>query len=151
MARRPACLADAVRPLHRLCQVDAAQHAVPRFLLEILHEGPEGPAGRAVRRQLAAPRAGPEQAHPVLPAPMAVMVVVTVVTMHGRRVVMVGTARRRQETARRRHLERRQPERQRPPSRAATEQTPATAAAAVGVIAVSGPGVRRGAIEEDER
>jgi hypothetical protein len=68
-----------VRPLHRLRQVNTAQHAVLRLLLEILQEGAEGPARRAVLRQLSAPRAGPEQAHSVLPAPVAMVVVVTVV------------------------------------------------------------------------
>ena len=144
------CLANAVRPLHRLRQVDTAEHAVLRFLLEVLQQGPEGPARRTVLRQLHAPRAGPQQAHPVLPAPVAMMVVVTVVMgpVCGRRVMVVGTARRHQEPARGRDLQRRQPRRHRPP----TEQTPTAgaAAAAIRVIAITGPWTRRGTVEEDK-
>ena len=142
-------LPNAMRPLHRLGQVNAAQHAFPRLLLEIFQHRPEGPAGRAVLRQLGAPRAGAEQAHPVLPAPVAVVVVVTVVTpVRRRRVVVFGTTGRHKYPARWRHLERRQPGGQRPTARAAEEPS----AAAVGIVIVTGgSGVWCGAVEEDER
>ena len=84
-AKNGARLANAMRPLHRFCQVDAAQGTLLRLRLEVLHERPERPAGHAVLRHLGAPRAGPEQAHPVLPSPMPVMVVVMAVEVRSMR------------------------------------------------------------------
>ena len=138
-----------MRPLYRLRKVHAAQIALMQLRLEVLHESPEGPAGHAVLRHPDAPRAGPQQAHPVLPSAVPVVVVVVVAEQVGsmrRRRVVVGTARRGEDPSARGHFQRRQAGRQRPPASIAAAIS--MARAAIRVIGVAG--VRRAAVEQDE-